>query len=321
MKRWQHFILIVLTAGLLVTMCSCDRSALEAGGEKVPASSSSAGLMSVPAATPAPTVPTAPTTPTLPDIPEPELPTLLSFLKHAMQPVGQTMYVWGGGWNEEDTGAGVDAVTLGMNPGWAAFAALQDSSYDFENYRFRIHDGLDCSGYVGWVVYNTLETENGREGYVYKAAKMAQALAERGLGEYIPARELTDYQPGDILSMPGHIWICIGRCEDGSLLLVHSRGAGVSIYGTRLADGSRSDAIRLAGTVMQTHFPEWYARYPAITAAYSYHQTSSAMRWSDQVLRDPEGIRDMTAEEIIALLFDNAHNLQPEGADQPRKKK
>jgi hypothetical protein len=114
---------------------------------------------------------------------------------------------------------------------------------------------------------------------------------------------LTDYRPGDILSMPGHIWICIGRCADGSILLVHSRGAGVGIYGTRLSDGSQSDAIRLARSVMREYFPDWYARYPATTAAYSYHQTSSAMRWSDDVLRDPENIKNMSAEEIIKLLF------------------
>jgi len=276
-------------------------------GESVP--SSSASLLSRPSRPPetilttVPTVPTIPTAPSVPPVPEKETPTLLSFLKNAMLPVGQTMYVWGGGWNEEDTGAGIDAVTIGLNPQWAAFAAQQDSSYNFENHRFQIHDGLDCSGYVGWAVYNTLETENGREGYVYKATKMAQSLADRGLGEYIPAEDLTDYQPGDILSMPGHIWICIGRCADGSILLVHSRGAGVGIYGTRLPDGRQSDAIRLARSVMQEHFPDWNARYPAITAAYSYHQLSSAMRWSDDVLRDTENIKNMTAAEIIQLLF------------------
>ena len=114
---------------------------------------------------------------------------------------------------------------------------------------------------------------------------------------------MTQWQPGDILSMKGHIWICIGVCSDGSILLVHSRGAGVGIYGTRLPDGSPSEAIRLARAVMQEHYPEWYARYPAVTAAYSYHQTSSAMRWSENVLQDPENIKNMGAEEIIALLF------------------
>ena len=43
------------------------------------------------------------------------------FLEIAIEPVGQTMYVWGGGWNEEDTGAGVEAVTIGVSDHWASF--------------------------------------------------------------------------------------------------------------------------------------------------------------------------------------------------------
>lgn len=41
--------------------------------------------------------------------------TLQNFLTIAMQPVDQTMYVWGGGWNEEDTGAGQDARRIGVS--------------------------------------------------------------------------------------------------------------------------------------------------------------------------------------------------------------
>ena len=29
-------------------------------------------------------------------------------------------------------------------------------------------------------------------------------------------------QPGDIVSQPGHVWICLGRCPDDSILLIHS---------------------------------------------------------------------------------------------------
>ena len=300
MAKWKMALIFLLMLGLLVSSTGCNTPEPEMPESK-PTEVLTSSVPAIPVTTTTPTIPE--TAPTVPTAPEPPKPTLLSFLQNALQPVGTTMYVWGGGWNEEDTGAGIDSVTLGLNPAWAEFAALQDSSYDFENYRFQIHDGLDCSGYVGWAVYNTLETENGREGYVYKATKMAQSLSERGLGAYIPAEEMTTWQPGDILSMQGHIWICIGMCSDGSVLLVHSRGAGVSIYGTRLADGSQSQAIRLARKIMKEKYPEWYARYPAVTAAYSYHQTSSAMRWSDQVLSDPENIKNMSAEEIIALLF------------------
>ena len=57
--------------------------------------------------------------------------TLQEFLKIAMEPVGQTMYVWGGGWNEEDTGAGIEATTLGLSSQWKIFFEQQSSNYDY----------------------------------------------------------------------------------------------------------------------------------------------------------------------------------------------
>ena len=44
------------------------------------------------------------------------------------------MYIWGGGWNEEDTGAGVEATRLGLAPAWVEFTSQQDSSYDYEDH-------------------------------------------------------------------------------------------------------------------------------------------------------------------------------------------
>ena len=74
-------------------------------------------------------------------------------------PIGKTMYIYGGGWNENDTGAGIEAMTLGIDPKWAEFAQKQDSSYNFKDYDYKqnkeyIHLGLDCSGYIGWLLYN-----------------------------------------------------------------------------------------------------------------------------------------------------------------------
>lgn len=229
---------------------------------------------------------------------------LRGFLEAACLPVGQTMYVWGGGWNEEDTGAGTEAVTVGVSPVWEAFAATQDATYSMEETRYQIHDGLDCSGYVGWAVYNAMETENGKEGYVLSSTKMAKEFASRGLGEYIPAEELSNWQPGDVMSMKGHAWISLGMCEDGSVLLLHSSPPGVSFCGTKLADGSKSMAVLLAEHIMKTYYPEWYTRYPKCAASYSYLTKSSAMRWSREVLNDEEGFATMSAEQVISALFE-----------------
>ena len=36
---------------------------------------------------------------------EPGVKTVQNFLATSLEPVGNTLYIWGGGWNEEDTGA------------------------------------------------------------------------------------------------------------------------------------------------------------------------------------------------------------------------
>lgn len=38
--------------------------------------------------------------------------TTTDFLKNALKPVGQTLYIYGGGWNEAQTGSGTEALTL-----------------------------------------------------------------------------------------------------------------------------------------------------------------------------------------------------------------
>ena len=235
---------------------------------------------------------------------------ILDFLKIAMQPVGKTMYVYGGGWNEEDTGAGIEAVTLGVSPAWEAYAAKQKETYNYKETRYQIHDGLDCSSYVGWAIYNVLETENGKDGYVFSASKMSKELSNRGLGEYIPAKETShwNWQPGDIASMEDsrHVWIVVGTCEDGSVLLLHCSPPGIFFCGTKLPDGSKSAAVSLAEHIMKTYYPEWYERFPKCYRSNSYLTETSVMRWSREVLSDEEGLTTMSAEEIVALLFDHS---------------
>lgn len=286
---------IWIIALAMAFLCGC------ANGQPIVTQPTEATTTAAPT-TQAPTT-TVPETTAPPTTAAPVGPTLLSFLKTAALPVGSTMYIWGGGWNEADDGAGVEAVTLGRSPAWAAFAEKQTGDYDYNQTRYQIHDGLDCSGFVGWAVYNALETENGRPGYVMSATKMAKAFADMGLGTYIPAEDMTAWQAGDILSMQGHVWIAVGQCPDGSVLLLHASPPGVMFSGTLLPDGGESEASRLAAHLMQIHFPEWYARFPDCARPHSYLTASSAMRWHEGVLADPEGIAQKTAEEVAEMLF------------------
>ena len=59
--------------------------------------------------------------------------TTTTFLKNALKPVGQTLYIYGGGWNEAQTGSGTEALTLGLSKEWKSFYDSQDSSYNYEN--------------------------------------------------------------------------------------------------------------------------------------------------------------------------------------------
>lgn len=298
MKILKRIILILIMIGI-AAVCGTDAKKLPPVGD-TPALS--ATEPSAPTAPPAEDTRPPETTPVTE--PEPDTVSILDFLRIAVMPAGQTMYVWGGGWNEADTGAGMEAVTLGLSPRWAEFAGAQDSSYNYKNTRYQIHDGLDCSGYVGWAIYNVMEAENSRPGYVYPSTKMAESLADRGLGTYIPAADVTQWLPGDIMSMKGHVWIAVGMCDDGSVLLLHASPPGVIFSGTTLPDGSGSQATRLAQRIMGERYPDWYSRYPHCARSHSYLIGSSAMRWSPDVLSDTEGLRNMTAEEVVNLIFE-----------------
>ena len=261
------------------------------------------GLTTLPTA-PGTTLPPETTQPTEPPLPQllearPGVRTLSNFLATAMLPVGQTMYVWGGGWNEADDGAGVEAVTIGVPQRWREFFLAQDSGYNYENTRYRIHDGLDCSGYVGWLVYNTMNTESGGEGFVMPSTGMAKTFADMGFGD------LTEegFRPGDVVSMQGHVWVCLGTCEDGSVVLVHSSPAGVSICGT--ADGQTSQAVELARQYMETFFPEWYSKFPDCSRPAERYLGGAlgVMRWNRETLQDPDCLETMDAGQVLQMLL------------------
>lgn len=233
--------------------------------------------------------------------------TLKKLLQTALQPVGSTMYVWGGGWNKADTGAGTEAVTIGVSPNWKKFFNKQTSSYDYNTTRYQISNGLDCSGYIGWCIYNILNTESGNEGYVMAASKMASDFASRGWGTYTARNKVKNYRAGDIMSSSGHVWMVVGQCSDGSVVLLHSSPPGVRLAGTPSSSGStNSQAVKLATSYMKKYYPKWYAKYPSCTASSQYLTNYARMRWDlsgDMIMTDPDNYRNMSAAQILKDLF------------------
>ena len=268
--------------------------------------------------------------------------TVLNFLKTAMEPAGTALYIYGGGWDWQDAGSAVQARTLGVSPDWVRFFKEQDvnftfkekdgkeenadpcsSFYPYGEYNEYYYAGLDCSGFVGWAVYNTLETENGREGYVQSASVMAKRLSEMGFGECTRNIETQDgkydLHPGDVVSINGHVWISLGTCQDGSIVILHSTpapsrtgqpGGGVEI--SAVGESASCEAYLLADRYMSEYYPEWYERYPVLLADPDRYlifekEINGRFSWNTkerQGFRDPDGIQKMTAEEALKLIFD-----------------
>ena len=238
--------------------------------------------------------------------------TVKNFLRTAIAPIGSTMYVWGGGWNKADTAAGKEAKSVGLSASWRSFAKDKKAGYNYRNYRYLIHKGLDCSGYVGWCVYNIQNTSNGKKGYVYSASKQAEKFAKLGYGSFTKAADISDYKPGDIMSSTcsccGHVWIVVGECEDGSVVLAHASPPGVILSGTVTPEGKKnSDACKLAGKYMKKYYPVWYKKYPDVCKGSTYLSHYGQMRWNvdgeNCLLSDPDGYEEMNAEEVLKDLF------------------
>ena len=277
---------------------------------------------------------------------EPGKRTLGNFLKTAMAPMGTALYIYGGGWDWQNVGSAVQARTIGVSPDWVRFFNEQDvnftyrskdgnesyadpstSYYPYGEYNEYYYAGLDCSGYVGWTIYNTLETQSGKDGYVIGAVGISKMLSEMGFGEWtrdIAAPSVYNnyvMKPGDIMSMDGHVWISLGTCSDGSVLIAHSTpamsrtrqpGGGVELSAVGWSESC--EAYLLADKYMSKYYPKWYERYPVKLADPSSYfsftsQNAGRFTWDtkgNNGLTDPENVAAMSPSEVLEYLFASA---------------
>lgn len=238
--------------------------------------------------------------------------TIKKFLQGAIEPIGKAIYVWGGGWSVDGLGGSPEARSMGVSSQWVRFFNAQSKDYNFYNTQYQRHDGLDCSGYVGWAIYNMMNTKSGNNGYVMSSRDMAKNYASRGWGTYIKRADVKDYKPGDIMSSAckdcGHVWIVIGQCEDGSVVVLHSSSnPGVQLSGTVTPDGKIvSQAAVLAQKYMEQYYPDWCKKFKTKIRDEKYLSHFGQMRWNvsgKSVLTDPDGYQKMTAEEVLKDLI------------------
>lgn len=106
----------------------------------------------------------------------------------------------------------------------------------------------------------------------------------------------------------GHVWIVVGQCKDGSVVLLHSSPAGVQLCGTTTLSGKKnSKAYKLAKKYMKKYYKTWYSRYPNVSRGKTYLSHYAQMRWRTSGegvrLSDPDGYQNMSAEDVLADLF------------------
>ena len=273
----------------------------------------------------------------------PGIQTIGNFLKTAMEPVGTTLYIYGGGWGWQDEGSAIQARSIGVSSDWVKFFKEQDENYTYRdkdgdtknkdpknsyypygNFNQYYYAGLDCSAYISWALYNCLNTGNDGEGMVSFSTGFAKKLADSGYGSWTKNVKLSgkknayNVKPGDIISVNGHVWISLGTCSDNSIVIAHSTpnpsrtgqpGGGVQIGAVGFNEAC--EAYQLADHYMSTYFPEWYERYPVcLKEPQKYFnfkkKETGRFRWDTKLengFSDPDGCQNMTAKEVLQFLF------------------
>ncbi len=260
--------------------------------------------------------------------------TLKNLLQTALSAVGTTNYIQGGGWNWQGYGSSVQSTTIGVPEEWVEFWQMHPETFRYKNaddisksyfphngYNEYHYAGVDDTGFLAWAVYNVFNTKSGGEGFLTATpANFAQSLSlDHALGTW--SNEVLDdgdWLPGDIVSTGEHTWMVIGKHKDGSLVVVHSiaddpYGHGENGSGPQLSAIAKTgycQANTYASFYMTTYFTEWAERYKTCFRNYDEYtdfsmKNAGRFRWhfSADGLQDPDGYRNMDAEEILSDLF------------------
>ncbi len=263
--------------------------------------------------------------------------TVTNLIKNALSPVGCVLFVYGGGHNWQNTGSGNEARSIGLSQGWIRFFKERNEDYTYRDddhpdksyypdggFNEYCYAGLDSSGYLGWVIYNTFEKEDMKEGFVTAPEDFAKSLSDKGWGllskSLVPAGAPNCFKtlPGDIVSIKGHVWMSLGTCSDGSTLILHStpspsrrdgKGGGVQIGA--VGNSKDCEAYKIARNYMARYYPDWYSRYNVYTCnPIIYFDVAEndlgCFSWDTETgtgLKDPDGIRSLSPAELLSKIY------------------
>lgn len=236
--------------------------------------------------------------------------TIKTMLSTGLGPMGHTLYIFGGGWRPNG-GTGM-SERIGVNPDWRQFFDSQDSSYNEKDYARQREKGLDCSGFVGFVAYNIMNTQNGGSRILTNAKYTGPHYSDLGLGDHFDSLGHQSFQAGDYMYNDGHAYIVIGQAEDGSVALMHSSPKGVKLGATPTPEGGwNSQARTLVTNYMETYFPEYYAIDNRLMVGLDYLTNYKKFTWSEDLVTDPHSYRDLPLDVILEDLFNSNFGKMP----------
>lgn len=272
-------------------------------------------------------------------------PTLTDFLSNSIKPLGTTLYIFGGGWAYDKECGDENSMTIGVAPSWKEFFDSQNEWFVYKNSKKKStsyfpfngknthHEkGLDCTGFLGWIFYNTFEKEGSTKNYVYTTSKWLDTFSET---LHLGTKEIPEGKPldikdslntGDIVVISGHAYIVVGKCDDDSIVIIHSSvsnsitgayGGGVQLSAINLHNSSNKNckAYDLADSYMTKYFPEWHKRYPTVVKPFEkyLHFKDKEKRYGifhfdyENVLDDKDLLREKDASEVLSFLFDKSN--------------
>ncbi len=231
--------------------------------------------------------------------------TIKNYLTNAIAPMGSTLYILGGGRDEYRPVRVNNSTRIGLHEEWRDFfLSKKGQKYDPDNYAYKRSLGVDCSGFVGFVNYNTFNTSDNQAPMVTTSGKTGDLLESRGLGSYSTELSYDSYQAGDVMFRDGHVYIVVGQCSDGSVVVAHSSMMGVKLAATRDRNGnSRNQANALVKSYMSTYFQDYHKIDSGINTASNYLTNYKKFTWNSKALSDPDGYRNMPVEEVLKDLF------------------
>lgn len=250
--------------------------------------------------------------------------TVKNLLQNALKPCGKALYILGGA-----HGNAANRVWSDLSPTVTSFFnSHATSGYNWENYnalrtgpddilRF---EGFDCSGFVGWSIYNTFNSVSGGTTFDDSSSRMPAVCVERGLAYYSTN---SAFLPGDIAATGYHTWIVLGKCSDGSQVLLQSAitkqdsqpgcNDGVQLSGTPVLDANGntisndSQAVILARKYMAKYFSSWPYAVSVQDANYTKAAYITKATWytdgANGHLSDPDGYQSKTAAQILEDLL------------------